>query len=49
VAQVGREGVPTDKKGLTLAADIQEAKPLMANARTALTTDLKTILQGLRR
>lgn len=49
VAQVGREGVPTDKKGLTLAADIQEAKPLMANARTALTTDLKTVLQGLRR
>ena len=49
VAQVGREGVPTDKKGLTLAADIQEAKPLMANARTALTADLKTILQGLRR
>lgn len=49
VAQVGREGVPTDKKGLTLAADIQEAKPLMVNARTALTTDLKTVLQGLRR
>lgn len=49
VAQVGREGVPTDKMGLKLAADIQEAKPILIATRELLTTDLKSVLQGLLR
>lgn len=46
VAQVGREGIPTDKPGLTLAADIQEAKPIMISTREYLTKDLNSVIRS---
>ena len=49
VAQVGRTGIPSDKDGLKLAADIQEARPILIQTREKLTVDLKAVLQGLLR
>ena len=46
VAQVGREGIPTDKPGLTLAADMQEAKPIMISTREYLTKDLNSVIRS---
>jgi hypothetical protein len=47
--QKGKSGIPTDELSLTLAANIEESKPLMVNAYKMLTTDLSTVLQSLNR
>jgi hypothetical protein len=46
-ARVGREGVPTDKESLELAANIEEAKPLIESASKVVTQDLITMLRAL--
>jgi hypothetical protein len=40
LAQKGREGIPTDKQSLTLAANIEEAVPLIQKARDVANQDL---------
>ena len=40
LAQKGREGIPTDKQSLTLAANIEEAVPLIQKARDIANQDL---------
>lgn len=44
LAQKGREGVPTDKQSLTLAANIEEAVPLIQKARDVANQDLYRVL-----
>lgn len=46
-AHIGREGVPTDKESLELAANIEEAKPLIESASKVITQDLITMLRAL--
>ena len=46
-AHIGREGVPTDKESLELAANIEEAKPLIESALKVVTQDLITMLRAL--
>ena len=46
-ARIGREGVPTDKESLELAANIEEAKPLIESASKVVTQDLITMLRAL--
>lgn len=46
-AHIGREGVPTDKESLELAANIEEAKPLIESASKVITQDLVTMLRAL--
>ena len=44
LAQKGREGIPTDKQSLTLAANIEEAVPLIQKARDVANQDLYRVL-----
>lgn len=46
-AHIGREGVPTDKESLELAANIEEGKPLIESAMKVVTQDLITMLRAL--
>ena len=46
-AHIGREGVPTDKESLELAANIEEGKPLIESAMKVITQDLITMLRAL--
>jgi hypothetical protein len=43
-AQIGREGVNDDKNSLTLAANIEDAVPLIKKARNVMARDLKDVL-----
>ena len=49
MAQKGKAGVATDEESLTLAANIDEASPMMIDTYTALTTDLAQVLLALKR
>lgn len=44
LAQKGRTGIPTDKQSLTLAANIEEAVPLIQKARDVANQDLYRVL-----
>lgn len=48
LAQKGREGIPTDKASLNLAANIEEAVPLIQKARDIINQDLTKALLDLR-
>lgn len=48
LAQKGREGIPTDKASLNLAANIEEAAPLIQKARDIINQDLTKALLDLR-
>lgn len=47
-AHIGRDFVPTDKESLELAANIEEAKPLIESASKVVTQDLITMLRALK-
>ena len=47
-AQMGREGIPTDQDSLNLAANLEEAIPLIIKAMKVVTQDLTTTLRALR-
>ena len=47
-AHIGRDFVPTDKQSLELAANIEEAKPLIESASKVVTQDLITMLRALK-
>lgn len=47
-AHIGRDNVPTDKQSLELAANIEEAKPLIESASKVVTQDLITMLRALK-
>jgi hypothetical protein len=48
LAQKGREGIPTDKASLNLAANIEEAFPLIQKARDVANQDLYRVLNEFR-
>ncbi len=48
LAQKGRDGIPTDKDSLNLAANIEEATPLIIKARDIINQDLNRILLEFR-
>ena len=46
--QMGRDGIPTDRDSLNLAANLEEAIPLITKAMKVVTQDLTTTLRALR-